>query len=246
MRNHRRHEEDDRGVDVAVREHQRQDGLVVGGGGRAEQVDGVAETRLGRQPRGQRLTRVVAQRRQLEPCRLARVGAQDAEPAGVGDDGHRSAGRQRLGGEHRRDVEQLAERVGADDARLVEQRVDRLLGAGQRRGVRARGADPRAAAAALHGQDRLAARHPPRDPAEAPRVAERLEVDQHELGRGVVLEVLEQVVGGHVGLVADRHEGRQAEPARGRLAQEGEAERSALRREADVAGGDVRSARTWR
>ena len=85
--------------------------------------------------------------------------------------------RQRLGGKQRGDVEQLAERVGADDAGLAEQRVDRLLGPGQRRGVRARGPDPGPAAAALHGQDRLAARHAPREPPEAARVAERLEVD---------------------------------------------------------------------
>ena len=40
--------------------------------------------------------------------------------------------RQRLRGQQRGDVEQLAERVGPDDAGLLEQRVDRLLGARQR------------------------------------------------------------------------------------------------------------------
>ena len=52
----------------------------------------------------------------------------------------------------------------------------------------------------------------------------------------VVLPPLEQVVGGDVGLVADRHERRQTEAARlGRL-QERQPERAALRGEADVAG----------
>ena len=72
--------------------------------------------------------------------------------------------------------------------------------------------------------------------AEAARVAERLDVHQHDLGRLVVLPPLEEVVGGDVGLVADRHERRETEAARlGRL-QQGEAEGAALRGEPDVAG----------
>ena len=47
--------------------------------------------------------------------------------------------------------------------------------------------------------------------AELARVAERLEVEQDEVGRGVVLPPLEQVVRGDVGLVADRDERREAE-----------------------------------
>ena len=49
--------------------------------------------------------------------------------------------------------------------------------------------------------------------AEVAGVAERLDVHQHELGRVVVLPPLEQVVGGDVGLVADRDERGQTEAA---------------------------------
>src|SRR4029078_1973003 len=67
-------------------------------------------------------------------------------------------------------------------------------------------------------------------------VPERLEVEQDQVGRGVVLPELEQVVRGDVGLVADRHEGGQAKPARGSALEHRQAQRSALRGEADVPG----------
>ena len=56
----------------------------------------------------------------------------------------------------------------------------------------------------------------PRDARELARVAERLEVEQDEVGLRVVLPPLEQVVRRDVGLVADRDERREAEPARAR------------------------------
>jgi hypothetical protein len=51
-----------------------------------------------------------------------------------------------------------------------------------------------------------------RDLGKAPRVAERLQVEQHELGAGVAGPVLEQVIARDVGLVAERHEAGQPEP----------------------------------
>ena len=74
-----------------------------------------------------------------------------------------------------------------------------------------------------------------REAAELARVAERLQVEEDELGLLVVLPPLEQVVRRDVGLVADRDERREAEPALGRLLEQREAERAALRREADAA-----------
>ena len=89
--------------------------------------------------------------------------------------------------------------------------------------------------AGLQREDRLAARDSARDARERARVAERLQVEQHEVGAAVVLPPLEQVVRGDVGLVADRDERREAEPALGRLLEQREAERAALRGEADAA-----------
>ena len=67
--------------------------------------------------------------------------------------------------------------------------------------------------AGLHRDDRLAQRDPARDPGELARVADRLEVEQHDLGGVVLLPVLQQVVAGDVGAVAGGDERREAEPA---------------------------------
>ena len=101
--------------------------------------------------------------------------------------------------------------------------------------MRARGARTRTGRPALHHEDRLAPCNATRDPCEAARVAERLEVQHHEVGAGIVLPPLEQVVRRHVGLVPDRDERREPQPAGVGALEDGEAERTALRREADPA-----------
>src|SRR5205814_1627219 len=94
------------------------------------------------------------------------------------------------------------------NTRLQEECIDGRFGARERGGVRACGTCSRAAAPALHREDRLLLRDAAREPSELAGVAERLEVQEHELRRGIVLPVLEQVVRRDVGLVADRDEGR--------------------------------------
>ena len=111
-----------------------------------------------------------------------------------------------------------------------------LLGARECGGVRARGAGPGSRGPALHGENRLLARDAARDPAEPPGIAERLEVERDQAGLGVLLPVLEQVVGRDVGLVADRDERGKAETALGCLLEESEAECPALGGEADRPG----------
>ena len=75
---------------------------------------------------------------QVQPSRFARVGAEDSETTGVRQHRDAASVQLRLVGEQRRDVDQLLERGGANDAGLVEERIDCDLGAGQRCGVRAR------------------------------------------------------------------------------------------------------------
>ena len=236
-RGHGRHEEDDRRRRPAGRRAGAGSACRVRRRGRAaEHVDRVRDARLGREELRASAARVSsAELGQLEAGSLARVGAEDAEAARVrqhGDARPFGSGWRR---EERGDVDQLLERGRADHARLVEERVDRGLGAGERGRVRARGALPGRGRAALQRQDRLRARDAAGEAAEAARVAERLDVHEHDVGRVVVLPPLEQVVGRDVGLVADRDEGGEAEPARlGRLEQR-EPERAALGGEADVA-----------
>ncbi len=63
---------------------------------------------------------------------------------------------------------------------------------------------------------------------ELARVPERLEVQEDHVGVGVVLPVLEEVVAAHIGLVANRHERRDAEPQLGGLAEQLDPERARL------------------
>ena len=94
--------------------------------------------------------------RDVESGRLAGVDGEDAGPAGVGDDRDARPAGSGCAVEARRDVEHLVDRVGADDAGLVEQRVDGDVAGGERGGVAAGGARSGARPSGLHRDDRLA------------------------------------------------------------------------------------------
>ena len=189
---------------------------------------------MGRKERRQFRLQRVRQVRYFEAARLARVGAHDPEAAGVRHDAHASAARHRLGVEQLRHVEELRQGVGADHTGLAEQRVHRHVGRGDEgAGVRAGGPGARLRAPALHRQDRLARAHPARQPRELPRVPERLEVEHDQVGRLVLLPVLQEVVAGDVRLVAVGDERREPEPECLRVIDHGESQGAALRQEAD-------------
>ena len=107
-------------------------------------------------------------------------------------------------------------------------------------------AAPRAPRPAFSATMGVRARHPPRDPGEAARVAEVLQVEQHHPRPRVVLPPGEQVVGGHVGLVAEADEGREPQPAGRAVRQGGDPEAAALRGEGDAPGRRTDAARRWR
>ncbi len=91
-------------------------------------------------------------------------------------------------------------------------------------------------AATLHRHDRLAAGDTAGQPGELARVPERFEVQQDHVGVGVLVPVLDEVVAAHVGLVAHRHERRDAEPDLTGLGEQLDSEPTGLRRERDPAG----------
>ena len=180
-----RHEEHDQRVDVRVGEDARNDGLVGRRGRRAEQVDRVREARLARHD-GRRAPRRVCsvELRQLEPGGLAGVGAEDAEPAGVREHADAAARGAAAGVESSAAASTSSSSVRARSTPAWWKSAStRGLGAGERGGVRARRARAGGGRPGLEGEDRLAARDPPRDARELARVAERLEVEQHEVGR---------------------------------------------------------------
>ena len=207
-------------------------------GGRAEQVDRVRERRLDRKEGGERLAGLYSWHGELETCDLTGVRAQDSKPAGVRQHGHAPAARNGLAREEGGDIEEARQRVGSNHAGLVEDGVDGRVRARQGSGVRARSLLARAGAAALHRQNGLLSREPPGDARELAWVAEGLEVEEDEVGVGVVLPPLEEVVGRHVCLVTDRDEAGEAEPASLGPLEQCEAERTGLRREADSACGE--------
>jgi hypothetical protein len=179
-----------------------------------EHIDGVRHGRRGRQVPAQRLARGGPQRLDAQPRGAARVGARDRRSAGVRHDRHATAGGQRLARQKLGDVELLVERHDADDAGMVEEGVDRGLG-GLQQGARVRRRRPPSGdrAPALDRDDGLGGRQASRDLAEAPRVAERFEVQQHRVRSRVLLPEAQEVVAGQVGLVAHRDERREPEAA---------------------------------
>ena len=105
----------------------------------AEEVDGIADRGGGREQVAQR-ARVRAAARAAEAGGVAGIRAEDRRPARVRDDGRPGAPGQRLGGEQRGDVQELAERVGADHARVTEERVGRAVRLRDQRARRRRAA----------------------------------------------------------------------------------------------------------
>ena len=212
------HEQDDERVEVRIAEHRGERLPVRVGRGAAQHVDGIREARLGREERCELRARLLGRLGELEPHGVAYVGAQDPQPPGVGEEADAPALRLGLARKQGADVDQLLERGGPDHTGLVEEGVDGCFGAGERGRVRARGALPRQGRPALQRQDRLPSRDPPGQPPEPARVAEGLEVEQHDVCVRIVLPPLEQVVRRHVGLVPDRDERRETQPTRlGRL-----------------------------
>ena len=212
-RDDRRHEEHDQRVEARVGEQQRERRLVGRAGRRAEQVDRVRDARLAGKDRGAARRASPASSSGSSSPAASQASAQriPSPPAFVSTPTRRPRG-QRLAREQAGDVDELLERPRAEHAGLVEERVDRRLRAGERGGVRARGARAGAVAPAFSARIglRRATRRASR--AELARVAERLEVEQDEIRLRVVLPPLEQVVRGDVRLVPDRDEGREAEP----------------------------------
>jgi len=98
--------------------------------GRREHVHGVAHAGRGRQERPKLHGGVGGELGKLQPPRLAGVGEEDPRPARVRHDTHPRSLRYRLRCEQRHHVEQVLERVGPDDARLLEERVHRDVQAG--------------------------------------------------------------------------------------------------------------------
>ncbi len=102
--------------------------------------------------------------------------------------------------------------------------------------MRARGATARVRATALQHHDRLRCGEALGRANEATTVAHRFDEAGDERAFGIVSEVLENVRQLDVGLVPDREEAGDTEPARSQVAEDEAAVRAALRDDTDAAG----------
>ena len=124
LHGHRRHEQDDDGVDARVGEDHGQGRVEVLRRGGAEHVDGVRDRRLGRKRGGEGRTRFLAELRKLQSGSLAGVCAEDPQPTGIREHRDPPAPGDGLAGEQGGDVEQAREGVGTNHAGLAEDGVD--------------------------------------------------------------------------------------------------------------------------
>ena len=211
LNSERRHEGRDRRVHVGVVEYALQGELVVLSARTRNQVDRVLDARLLGKARAQAVLRFGSQVDHVEPVGLACVGRHDAGPAGVRHDGHAVAGRQRLVGERHREVEQVFDGLGPEGSGLIDEGLGDELGAGQGSRVGGCGARPGSGSPGFHDADRLALCYLAPQLHESLRVAETLQVHQHDLDARVVAPVLDDVVAADFGLVAARDEHRDAD-----------------------------------
>ena len=176
-----------------------------------------------------------------QPLGQAGVVREQRQRLGVAEDGDARAGRQRLGGQQQTGVDQLGDRVDADHAGLAHQGGDGAVGDADRgHGVAGRGGA--VVPGPLGDHDRFDGGGAAGEPGEFARVADGLQIQDHDVGVRVVVPVLEQVVAGDVGAVAGRDEGGDTGDtavtgaARMQSAEQGDADGTGLGEQADVAG----------
>ncbi len=189
----------------------------------------VARRRPGRQ---------VQRARRPKTFRKAPVVRQHPQRLRVAEDRHTRPRGQRLPGEQQARVDQFGDRVHPDHPGLPQQRGDGRVRQPCRpyRVPLRRGTDP------LHHHQRLRRRRAPGQAGELARVADGLQVHQHDVGLRVVVPVLEDVVAGDVGAVPGGHESGHAgdpgdpSPAPVQPGQQRDADGSGLREQAYAAG----------
>ncbi len=173
---------------------------------RRQHVDGIADARRCGKKRAQLRPGGVAQRRKLQAVGLTRIGRQNARATGVREDRNARTSRYWLMREQRRDIEHLFQTFSADHPCLAEQRIDHDIVGRQRAGVGRCGPGSRHGPSGFHGNDRFLSAHTAGNLRELLRVPETLEIQQDDRRLRILGPVLNQVVAGHVRLVAHRHE----------------------------------------
>ncbi len=207
------------------------------GRSRGNHVDRVLDRGLRRQDGPECGLGLGLQRGQLKAARLQGIRGENARPASIREHGHPLPPRDGLARQQHGRVEQLFECVDSDDSRLPEHGFCRRVAAGQR--ARVGGGRPGTSGTSprLDCDDGLLAGHAPSGAGEATGVPKALQVEQHDVGLGVLFPVFQQVRGRDVRLVAHRHKGRHTDAQALAVVEDGHAEGSALRQESHAPAG---------
>ena len=150
--------------------------------------------------------RLVREIRQLQTGLLAGIGRGDRRPARTGDDGHAVTGRPPEVAQSHEDIEQLVEIADLDRAGLAQHPRPHLRLAGQGTGVGV--GSPRTTPGASHLPDHqvFAAAGGGESAPQASPVLGTLDVGGDDLGLRVLRQVLQEVRGLQIVLVADAHD----------------------------------------
>jgi hypothetical protein len=208
-----RHVEGEHRVVVWVGQERPQRAGVAVGAGIADDVDRVA-------PRpGRRQGSVELRERRLRQAgeRAAEidepVDGEHADAAAVGDDGQALAGEGLLAAECLGSGEQFVEIEHAQQARASEGCILDRVGSGEGAGMRRCGARSALMAARFDDDNRLDAGGGTRRRHEFPGPSDRLDIEQDGAGHPVGGGIIETIGKIHIGLVAERDDGRQADAA---------------------------------
>ena len=164
------------------------------------------------------------------------VGGEHARAAGVGDYGQARTGGARLLRQDFGHVEQIGDGVDAQHAAAAEHRVEDVVAAGERAGMRGGGLGRGRGAPGLDHDDRLGQRDLARGGDEGARIADGLHVDHDAVGVRIVAEIIDQVAPVDVEHRADGDAGAEADVFAETPVEHGCEQRAALADEAHRAG----------
>ena len=126
--------------------------------------------------------------------------------------------------------------IGADHAGLLEERLHRRVAGGERRRVAGGSATASRRAPRFDGNDRFTPCDVRRETGKPAGIAKAFEVQHDDVCVWIVGPIGQHIITGHIRPVTYRYKRRQAHVEALDIVQHGEAERTALRQHANVAG----------
>ena len=153
---------------------------------------------LRRQDRVEGLANLWRKNGQFPAAAQESVGGQNTGSSGIRDDCEASPRRSRLFGQHIRHREQIRDAVHPKHAGSSKRRVQHLIAAGQRTGMRCRRLRSRVGSPRLDYNDWLIERNLARGREKRPRIPDRLHVNQDALRARIITQIINQIAPVHI------------------------------------------------